>query len=352
MKFETIICGLSVLGFACAAPIYRHQHKREQTTYVTAVSTETAVVEVTENAAETQAASSSSSAAASTTSSSSSASSSGSASSSSPVASGSSTAGSPYFSGLGVTYSPYKNDGSPFSADDVKNDFGKLTDYTVIRLYDVEGNQVQYSLQAKLKNQKLLVGIFGLDGGFDASVESLITQVKAGGSWDDIIAVTIGNELISAGTSASSVKSYIEKARSALTQAGYSGKITTVDTHQYFIDNSENCGVGDFVAINAHAYYTAGSTADQAGNWLEDELNKVASACKVSVSDILITESGYPHQGQSNGNQVASPLNQKAALDSIKSKVSNNLFLFTAFDPLWKLPGLYSVEQYYGFISR
>ena len=61
----------------------------------------------------------------------------------------------------------------------------------------------------------------------------------------------------------------------------------------------------------------------------------------------LISESGWPSSGSSNGQAVASKANQAVAKASILSSMGNKCILFSAFDDSWKSPGTYGVEQHW-----
>jgi hypothetical protein len=61
----------------------------------------------------------------------------------------------------------------------------------------------------------------------------------------------------------------------------------------------------------------------------------------------LISESGWPSSGGSNGLAIPSKSNQAVAKASILSSLGNKCVLFSAFDDSWKSPGTYGVEQHW-----
>jgi len=69
----------------------------------------------------------------------------------------------------------------------------------------------------------------------------------------------------------------------------------------------------------------------------------------------VITESGWPHQGEPNGLAVPSPDNQQLAIGSLKSSFADDaggLILFEAFDNMWKKDSQYTfgTEKFWGFL--
>lgn len=251
----------------------------------------------------------------------------------------------------GITYSPYNADGTCKSAGDVASDLSKLQDYGMIRLYGVDCNQVENVLQAKTSSQKLFLGIFFVDQ-IQQGVDTISAAINQYGSWNDVDTVSIGNELVNGGqANADQVGQYVSTGRSALRAAGYNGPVVSVDTFIAVINNPDLCQHSDYMAVNAHAYFDQNTAAQDAGDWLLLQIERVYSACGGS-KDIVITESGWPTQGQTLGLAVPSHENQAAAISSIKEKCGPSTFLFNAFNDYWKADGAYGVEKYWGVHSN
>ncbi|SCU89320.1 LADA_0E14818g1_1 [Lachancea dasiensis] len=290
----------------------------------------------------------SSSSASSSVGTSSSASTSSSSSSSAPSSSSSSSVGS---SGAkGITYSPYSNSGACKSSSDIASDLAQLSGYDIIRLYGVDCDQVSAVLQAKSSNQKVFLGIYYVDAIQDG-VDTIKSAIEAHGSWDDVHAISIGNELVNSGSaSVSQVGSYVSEGRSALKSAGYTGSVVSVDTFIAVINNPGLCDHSDFMAVNAHAYFDYNTAAEDAGSWLVEQIQRVWGACQGN-KEVLITESGWPSKGETLGKAVASKSNQESAISSIESSCGSDVILFTAFNDYWKADGAYGCEKYWGIQS-
>ncbi|QLL30221.1 hypothetical protein HG536_0A00380 [Torulaspora globosa] len=380
MRLTNIIVGATLLEAAIAAPAV-HQHKRDVVTTtvqakvtvvvgsdgsainqppaadapagaVTTISTAPAV-EAT-SSAPAQAAVASSEVSSSSTSASRSESASSVSSSNSASSSGSSSDSSVSIGAAGVkgiTYSPYTSSGSCKSASEVKADLASLTDYPVLRLYGVDCDQVANVLQAKSPSQKLFLGIFNV-GQIQDGVQTIASAVEKYGSWNDIVTVSVGNELVNGGQATpSQVGQYISTAKSALSAAGYTGSVVSVDTFIAVINNPELCKYSDYMAVNAHAYFDKNTVASDAGTWLLQQIQRVYTACG-GEKTVVVTESGWPSQGQTYGVAVPSKQNQKAAVESIIKSCGSDTYLFTAFNDLWKADGPYGVEKYFGVLSN
>jgi exo-beta-1,3-glucanase (GH17 family) len=271
--------------------------------------------------------------------------------SSAPASSGSngSPGGSSGSSGaFGLSYSPYTSSGDCKTAGEVQSDLAQLTGFNVIRIYGTDCNQVANVLNALAPGQQLFVGIFDM-GSIPSELQTI--HDACNGDYSRIHTISIGNELVNSGqASPSQVGAFVSQARGILGGLGYTGPIVAVDTFIAVINNPELCQYSDYMAVNAHAFFDGGVTADQAGSWALQQIQRVYSACSGSKS-VLISESGWPSQGESNGVAVPSPANLQAAISSLKGTIGNDVILFSAFNDLWKAPGYLDVEQYWGILD-
>ncbi|KAH3673325.1 hypothetical protein WICMUC_003785 [Wickerhamomyces mucosus] len=372
MRFQLAL--LSVLAAAIASPIHEHhEHKRDvETVYVTEVITAQAQIPSTSTGASiisssvaksfspksyssssgtTYLAPSSSQSATSIQLRSSSTSTSSSSTLSSSSSSASSTSTGITSGAKGITYSPYTDSGSCKDADTIQSDIAKLSGFDYIRLYDTDCSGVENVLAAKTSSQKLFAGIYYL-AKVDSSVEILKNAVAStSGGWDEIFTVSIGNELINSGdATVSEIGAAVTSARAALTSAGYSGTVVSVDTLVAVQNNPTLCDYSDFVAVNSHPFWDGSVYPADSGSWLKQQISNIKSVCGGS-KDVLITETGWPTQGDDYGVAVPSTENQNTAIESIISEVGDQVILFTTYNDLWKDAGSYGVEKYWGIFN-
>lgn len=250
--------------------------------------------------------------------------------------------------GLGITYAPYDNSGGCKTSDQIKADFDKIQGYNKVRIYGTDCNQVANIVPiAAAKGFTLFLGVFDI-GNVAGSVKQIIDGV--GGSWQSVDAISVGNELVNSGqASVSTVVAAIGAARTQLRAAGYNGPVVTVDTFNAVISNPELCHASDFAAVNCHAYFDPNTEASQAGAFVSQQVQKVAQACGGKTT--VVTESGWPKQGNANGKAIPSPENQQAAMASIKQHVSSNIYHYTVIDGLWKPQTACKCEPYWGLYA-
>jgi len=256
--------------------------------------------------------------------------------------------------GYGITYSPYKSNNDCKSQDEVNKDFESINGYGWVRTYGTDCDQANTVVSAaSAKGMKVFAGIYDVANltAVEASVNLIHDAVK--GDWSKIHTISVGNEGINAGTyTVTDVQQAVDHARSKLQEVNYSGKVVTVDTFVAIIANPDLCRVGDYVAANCHAFFDGDVTADNAGEYVVSQAQRVSDAC--GGKDTMITESGWPSSGSNNKLAVPSTENQKAAIDSLKASFSSNIIMFTAFNDYWKTNngGTFGAEQYWGIYGN
>lgn len=198
-------------------------------------------------------------------------------------------------------------------------------------------------------NQGFWITQAGVDS-IDNNV-SLVIQWAQQNGWDTFDYFTIGNEAVLSGfTTVGDLISKISQVKSELRSAGYGGLVTTAEPPAIFFEHPELCTQSeiDFVGINSHSYFNTNLFAYQAGSYVTMQQSQVANLCNKQT---VITETGYPHAGIVNGNNVPSPANQKIALKSIMDATGGVVTILTTYDDYWKDPGPFGIEQSFGMIE-
>jgi len=201
----------------------------------------------------------------------------------------------------------------------------------------------------------MFAGIFDLSTLSD-EISTIVSA--ASGDWSSFDTISIGNELVNSGSaSASTVVAAIGTARTLLKTAGYTGKVVTVDTLVAARANPSLCDASDYCAVNSHPFFDGNTVAADSGSFLTTQIPTLRAVLSNQSQEIVITETGWPTQGETNGVAVPSSANQAAALSSIKSAFSSNpeaVILFTTFNDLWKTntAAQFEAEQYWGFLGN
>ena len=222
-----------------------------------------------------------------------------------------------------------------------------INGYSIIRLYGTDCDQVANVISAtKGKGISLFLGIFDINNVAKES-KDIISAVN--GNWDIINSVSVGNELVNnGGASVGQVTAAIGQARDALKAAGYSGPIVTVDTMVAMKAHPELCHASDFCAINCHAFFDGNVLPDGAGDFVQLWAKQVSEAA--GGKTVVITETGWPTQGDHNNKAIPSKENQAAAIASIQNALGQNVIIFNAFNDLWKQDSgtTFGAERYWG----
>lgn len=258
---------------------------------------------------------------------------------------------------VAFTYSPYNSDGSCRSADNVYKDLQIIKSHGVsqVRIYGTDCNSLQTVQPACAKlgikiNQGLWIDSNGVES-INDGVKAIIEYGQKNG-WDIFQYITVGNEAIISGfCSVSDLISKIQSVKAQLKAAGYSGPVTTSEPPVTFENHPELCTSSaiDFVGINPHSYFNTQVDAAGAGAFVAGQVELIKKVC--GTSNVVVTETGYPRTGSTNGKNVPSPANQKLAIESILSKLNNQVTILSYFDDLWKNPGPYGIEQSFGIQS-
>jgi exo-beta-1,3-glucanase (GH17 family) len=207
---------------------------------------------------------------------------------------------------------------------------------------------------AKSKGLKMFAGIYDLSTLSD-EISTIVSA--ASGDWSSFDTISIGNELVNSGTaSASTVVAAIGTARSLLKTAGYTGKVVTVDTLVAVRANPSLCDASDYCAVNSHPFFDGNTVAADSGSFLTTQIPTLRAVLSDQSQEIVITETGWPWKGETNGVAVPSEANQAAALSSIQTAFSSNpeaVIIFTAFNDMWKTntAAQFEAEQYWGFLG-
>ncbi|KXN92844.1 putative family 17 glucosidase SCW4 [Leucoagaricus sp. SymC.cos] len=150
------------------------------------------------------------------------------------------------------------------------------------------------------------------------------------------VGLTIGNENMD---SPANIMNKVFQVQSTLRSAGINTPVSTVHNWVAIRDDPVFCQ-GDFVGANAHAFYDPNTPADQTGNFvIHTAVPMLRNTCG-SDKQIIITESGWPSRGGSNGAAVASLGDEHSALLNLNCACRDDrsvwVYAFEYDDQLWK----------------
>ncbi|KAF1935283.1 glycoside hydrolase [Clathrospora elynae] len=263
---------------------------------------------------------------------------------------------------LGISYDAFSVSGQNTgckSPDQIASEFSQMEDYKIVRVYGRSCNLIPLAIQNCIKNGQQLMGAVYLDNGSDGEdLGAVIQEYKdaidqyAGGNWDVVQLFSVENERVSNhAMTAAEVIEAIGTARQKLQSLGYNGPVGAVETVPGMVGNPAICTASDVVMVNCHAFFDPNTKAQDAGTFVKGQVAQVLSAC--ANKRVIVTESGWPHQGDANGAAVPSPDNQRIALQSIRDSFDHDMFLFSAFDTDYKTDSAstFNTERYWGVIQ-
>lgn len=263
---------------------------------------------------------------------------------------------------IGITYDPFTGSQSSTrckTADEIASDFAKMKDYKIVRIYGMGCDVIPLSVKNAIKNgQQLMAGAYMSSQGNGEDLSTVIKTLKnaidsyASSKWDIIQLFAVENERVNDhDMTVSAVIDAIKTAREQLRGLGYNGPVSAVDTVPAIMDNIAICKASDIVLVNCHAFFDSNTKAQDAGSFVKTQVDRVKSAC--GTDRVVVTESGWPHQGDANGAAVPSLDNQRMAINSINSNFNSDMFLFSSFDSTWKSDwaSSFNAERYWGIIQ-
>jgi len=255
-------------------------------------------------------------------------------------------AGNDYWS---ITYSQYNDDHSCKSASDVERDIAdiKSKGFSAVRIYSPECGALESVGSACEKyGLKIILGVYIRPDGF-VSADKEVKEIIAWGRWDLITLVVIGNETIFKGDcTAEELAAYVKKVSGQFKAAGYTGACTTSETVNVMEQHySVLCGAIDVVGVNIHPFFDGGISAEEAGPFLQKQLEIVEKLCGKTG---YVLEAGWPSEGSDLNAAKANKQAQAAAIKSIASTIPERICFFTYRKDGWKDPGALGVEQSFG----
>lgn len=255
---------------------------------------------------------------------------------------------------MGMTYSPYDNDSNCKSKSDVMSDVATIAEkgFSHVRVYSTDCHSLEYIGEAARKHSlKMIIGVF-IDSSGVSGAQEQVTAIAKWAEWDLVTLIVVGNEAIQNGyCSASELAGFISSAKSKFSGAGYSGQITTTEPINVWEQSgSALCSAIDVVGANIHPFFNAEVSPKDAGQFARAQVKILEGICK--GKDVINLETGWPSQGEANGLAVPGASQQAAAVKALVEEVGSMSVFFSYSNDMWKEPGEFNVERYWGCIDQ
>jgi exo-beta-1,3-glucanase (GH17 family) len=268
--------------------------------------------------------------------------------------------------GYGISWTPFKGTQGNVqckSQAEANDDFTMMAgqQFTTVRIYGVACNQAAIAVRAAQNSGlRVMLGVFDISN-TAGETNDMINQVQGSGTgWNLVDSISIGNEDVQNGKSVSDVLNAVATARGILRGAGYEGPIVHVDTSAAILNNRQLCSsdAGDYIAANIHPFFNAAIAPSLAGAFVATEVGllricSAATSRKRKDHRVVVTETGWPRGGSSNGLAVPGSAQQFSAIASIKKFVPNDVYLYSAFNNKWLVDnsGTFGAEHFWGLLD-
>lgn len=256
---------------------------------------------------------------------------------------------------FGITYTPYEaSNGQCKSEAQVDADIGKLkgAGFGTIRVYSTDCRTLDYVGKACQKyGMGMIVGVFVKETGCSyeaADVREQIDELAAWDLWHLVKLVVVGNEAIMNGhCSTGQLQTLLRTVKAKC--SSYHGPYTiseTLNIWQRAGVAEAMCGLIDVTGANVHPYFNPTVAAEAAGDFVQDQLERLAAVCP--GKEAINLECGWPTSGSCNGMACPGPSQQQTAIRSIRAKTGSKTVFFSLENDLWKEAGSCGCEQSWG----
>ena len=255
---------------------------------------------------------------------------------------------------MGMTYSPYANDGGCKDQATVLKDVAEIAQkgFSHLRIYATDCNGLEnVGKAAKQHNLKMILGVY-IDGSGISKAQEQVDSINQWAQWDLVTLIVVGNEAVNDGyVSVGQLAGFISSSKQTWKASGYTGDVTTTEPINIWEQNGKDlCSSIDAIGANIHPFFNPKTTAEQAGKFARSSVGILEKICP--GKDVLILETGWPNDGEANGNAVPGKEQQAAAIKGLVDEVGKQSVFFSYVNDLWKEPGNFNVERYWGCIEN
>jgi exo-beta-1,3-glucanase (GH17 family)/cellulose synthase/poly-beta-1,6-N-acetylglucosamine synthase-like glycosyltransferase len=254
---------------------------------------------------------------------------------------------------MGLTYDPRRkynipiSDTSPSTAD-IDGDLALLENKVyAVRTYTVAESLHQIPQLAKKHNLNLAIGAWiGIDLEENRKEIDALRETLQGNT-ENIVRILVGNEvLVREDVSEQQLIDYIREVKQFDNRL-----VSTSDTWDRWLSHPKLVAEVDFIAAHILPYWE-GISADDAVDVVFDRYEKLKKA--YPGKSIIITETGWPSDGQPFGKAIPSRTNQAKFLREFIQRADEdkvNYYIVEAFDQPWKASIEGSVGAYWGVFN-
>lgn len=239
----------------------------------------------------------------------------------------------------GINFSPFTGDnqdptqGATVSEQELKEKLGKVFPFTAwVRTFTCTGTLAHVGSICHSKGKKTAIGAWlGKDlNANEAEINSLIQLIQQG----NVDLAIVGSETLLRGDlTENELIAYIQRVKSETNGV----PITTAEVYQVYLNHPQLMNICDVIFVNIYPYWE-GVDVQYAMYFFNLKFEELKN--NIGQKDIIISETGWPTDGNPIGDAVPSLENARFYfLNFLSWARSNNIpyFYFEAFDEPWKI---------------
>ncbi|MDW7645823.1 MAG: glycosyltransferase [Desulfuromonadales bacterium] len=249
----------------------------------------------------------------------------------------------------GFSFAPYHEGQSAISRtypslEQIDDDLALLSGLThAVRTYSVDGILGDIPALARKHRINVALGAW-LDEDLDRNAQEVSRLLKVASQAHNVVRIIVGNEVLLRGNlSVQELASHLEHVRS-LTDI----PVSTAEPWHVWIDHPEIANHVDYIAVHMLPYWE-GVPVDRAVDYVVERMHELKR--HFPGKRIVITEVGWPSNGRTIKQAVASESNQAAFLRRFLARATAEDYIYyvmEAFDQPWKKELEGSVGAYWG----
>ncbi len=238
----------------------------------------------------------------------------------------------------GLCYGPHRDNQDPGlgiqpSVSDISEDLTLIKNLTrKIRTYGVSGNLEQIPMLCEQNGIDCYPGawISPFPEGNEQQITSLLSIAKQ--NLPHVKGLIVGNEvLLRNDVSEEKLIGYISGVKDSTNVP-----VATAETWKDWLEHPQLAQAVDIMLVHIYPYWD-GIAIESSADYLLEKWNEVKA--KYANKTMILGETGWPSQGQVQGNAIASEENQRAyvsALMRVAKAHKIDYFYFEVFDEEWK----------------
>jgi glycoside/pentoside/hexuronide:cation symporter, GPH family len=236
----------------------------------------------------------------------------------------------------GICFTPYTENQKPgdtITEEQIQKRLKVLASHTSwIRVFSCTDGHELIPRMAKEMGLKVMIGAWiGKDGERNnREIDSLIKLIKEG----NVDIACVGNEVLFRGDQTEDIiLNYIKQVKN--NSSGI--PVCYVDIYYEYINHPRLVDASDKVLINGYPFWE-GANIEHAGFYLQEMYNKTKAIAK--GKEIMITETGWPGNGEVSGDAVPNEVNQMLYFIEAQTWAAHagvKMFYFSSFDEAWKV---------------